>query len=186
MKWRKLNNILHRDFGYFFAALTIVYAISGISLNHLVDSGWNANYIVENKNFNVSLPSDKTQITKNLIIDLLKKNGEENVFRKFYYPTETTLKVFIKDGTMLIDLTTGKCEIERLHRRPFFHQFNFLHYNSARKLWTWFADLFAVGLILLAVTGLFVLKGKNGITGRGAWMTALGIIIPLVLFFLYY
>jgi hypothetical protein len=40
-------------------------------------------------------------------------------------------------------------------------------------------------LILLAVTGLFILGGKNGISGRGAWLTALGIIIP-ALFLIFY
>ena len=40
-------------------------------------------------------------------------------------------------------------------------------------------------LLVLAITGLFVLKGKNGITGRGAWLTGIGILIPLVFLLLY-
>jgi len=40
-------------------------------------------------------------------------------------------------------------------------------------------------LIILAFTGLFILKGKNGITGRGAWLVSAGIIIPLVFLFMY-
>ena len=43
MKWRKWNNILHRDLGYLFFGLTIIYVISGISLNH--KHNWNPNYI---------------------------------------------------------------------------------------------------------------------------------------------
>ncbi|WP_319228034.1 hypothetical protein [Draconibacterium orientale] len=37
MKIRKLLRILHRDFGYFIVAMTIVYAVSGIYLNHRHD-----------------------------------------------------------------------------------------------------------------------------------------------------
>jgi len=64
--------------------------------------------------------------------------------------------------------------------------FSFLHYNSIKKLWTWFADLFALSLIFLAVSGLFILRGRNGITGRGAWLTALGMGVPLLFLILYF
>lgn len=42
------------------------------------------------------------------------------------------------------------------------------------------ADIYAVVLLILAVTGLFVLKGKKGITGRGAWLTGAGILVPVI------
>jgi hypothetical protein len=38
--------------------------------------------------------------------------------------------------------------------------------------------VYAVSLILLAVTGLFVLKGRHGITRRGGWLTAAGVVLP--------
>jgi hypothetical protein len=37
----------------------------------------------------------------------------------------------------------------------------------------------------MAITGMFVLKGKNGILKRGAWLTLVGIILP-ALFLLFY
>ena len=43
----------------------------------------------------------------------------------------------------------------------------------------------ALALGVLAVTGLFVLKGKKGITGRGAWLSALGVVVPFVFLWLY-
>jgi hypothetical protein len=49
----------------------------------------------------------------------------------------------------------------------------------------WFSDVYAAALALLAVTGLFVLKGKQGIKGRGAWLTASGVIVPLILAWLF-
>ena len=50
---------------------------------------------------------------------------------------------------------------------------NFL--NHAKKLWTWFADLYVLALFFLALTGIFVLLEKKGITGRGAWFTGAGV-----------
>ena len=47
------------------------------------------------------------------------------------------------------------------------------------------ADAYAFSLAVLAVTGLFVLKGRKGITGRGAWLTGAGIAIPLLFLFFY-
>ena len=46
-------------------------------------------------------------------------------------------------------------------------------------------DTTTLALIVVAVTGLFVLKGKKCITGRGAWLTGLGIVVPLVFLFMY-
>ena len=40
--------------------------------------------------------------------------------------------------------------------------------------------------MLLAITGLFILKGKNGITRRGAWLTALGIVVPIIFLLINY
>ena len=42
------------------------------------------------------------------------------------------------------------------------------------------AGYLAVGLILMAVTGMFVLKGRTGITGRGAWLVSAGVLLPVV------
>ena len=41
-----------------------------------------------------------------------------------------------------------------------------------------FLNVVFIALIALALTGLFVLKGSKGITGRGAWLTLLGCAIP--------
>jgi hypothetical protein len=86
---------------------------------------------------------------------------------------------------MEVDLASGEAYVEKLRRRPIFFESNYLHYNRPRALWTWFSDFYAGGLVVLAITGLFILKGKNGIKGRGAWLTAIGLAIPLG-FLIYY
>ena len=44
MKLRRLIIATHRDIGYFFAGLTVLYAISGVAVNHIDD--WNPNYVI--------------------------------------------------------------------------------------------------------------------------------------------
>jgi hypothetical protein len=52
-------------------------------------------------------------------------------------------------------------------------------------LWTWFSDLFAFSLILLAVSGLIMVRGKKGITGKNGLLFAAGIVIPLIFLMIY-
>ena len=44
----------------------------------------------------------------------------------------------------------------------------------------------ALYFLTLAVTGLFVIRGKKGIKGRGAWLATTGILIPLLFLWLYF
>jgi hypothetical protein len=54
-------------------------------------------------------------------------------------------------------------------------------------LWKWFSDIFCVAFIIIAVSGLFIIRsGKNSIKGwKGAGYTVIGILIPLILFLMY-
>ena len=181
--WRKYNRAIHRDLGYLFFAMTVIYALSGIALNHINE--WNPSYIITNKTVMLAPVSNPEALTKKNISDLLVACGESPKFKKYYMPSDNTLKIFVDGGTVMIDIQTGEAIVERINRRPIFHTVNFLHYNPGRW-WTWVSDIFAGSLILLAFTGLFILKGKNGITRRGAVLTLLGILIPVVFLILYY
>jgi hypothetical protein len=74
--------------------------------------------------------------------------------------------------------------IQRISKRPLFYQLNLLHYNPGRW-WKYFSDIFCISLITVTITGLFLVKGKNGITKRGAVLTLAGILLPLLFLFIY-
>jgi hypothetical protein len=57
---------------------------------------------------------------------------------------------------------------------------NQLHLNAPKGAWTIIADIYAIGLIVMALTGMFVLKGRTGITGRGAWLVGAGVLLPVL------
>lgn len=181
MNWRKWNRVIHRDLGYFFTGVTIIYAISGIALNHLDD--WNPNYSVDYYEFTTEIPKTKKEVTEKMIFNLLEDLEEKENYKKYYFPNEQKLKVFLEEGNLVLDLNKGIGAVEKLKKRSFFYEANYLHYNP-QYWWTWYSDIYAGSLILIVISGLFIARGKNGITGRGAWFTAIGVLIPLL--FLYF
>ena len=183
MKLRKLNRVLHRDLGYFFAGMIIIYSISGIALNHIHQ--WNPNYIISKTEIEVNIPQDPSSIDIEFLSSLLTEWEVGNPM-SFYYPQDSQLRIFIKNGTVNINIETGEGYIETIRRRPIFREVNFLHYNTPRKWWTAFSDIFAVSLIVITITGLFMINGKNGLKRRGGLLLIAGLILPLVALLLYY
>jgi hypothetical protein len=174
-KWRRWNNILHRDIGYFCVALTVIYAISGVAVNHIHD--WNPNYKIERaeETFEPFPVSDKATMVAHLV-DVLELPLPDETFR----PAPETVQLFYDGWSVLAHALEGKAIVERPRDRFLLRDANYLHLNHARGLWTWFADVYAILLLLLAVTGMFVLKGKKGLSGRGKWFVAAGLVLPAV------
>jgi hypothetical protein len=176
VNWHKWNRILHRDLGYFFFGMTVIYSLSGIALNHIND--WNPSYIVTQEKVRWQSSNSESQVSKQDVLEFLRAQQEENNYKNHYHPGEDRLKIFLKNGSIELDLKTGAGIMEKIKRRPLFYEINFLHYNP-KGLWTWFSDAFCVGLILVAISGLFILRGKTGIKGRGALFGGIGLVISL-------
>lgn len=177
INWRKINNILHRDVGYFFFGMTVIYSLSGIALNHISD--WDPNYIIENRQVVVDRAALAPGMSKAEVSEMMRQASLNYKLKNHYYPHSEVLKVFVEGGSVTLNIRTGTGNLEIVRRRPVFFEVNYLHYNHTKALWTWFSDLFAGGLIVLAITGLFVLRGKNGLKGRGVWFALAGLLIPL-------
>lgn len=178
---RKWSRILHRDIGFFFVGASIIYGISGIALNHLND--WNPNYFVSVKKYNSS-SHFKEGASKKDIAQWVTKQDTKGKYKTHYYPQKNKAKIYLTNNTTLfLDLNNGNVVMEKLKRRPIFYQSNLLHYNP-NVWWTWFSDTFAISLILFAITGILMIKGKKGITGRGGIYVALGILIPIIILFI--
>ena len=62
--WRKLNNALHRDVGYLVVGLTIVYAVSGLAVNHRAD--WNPSYRTGRRTLRIA-PIDAIRAVEDLM-----------------------------------------------------------------------------------------------------------------------
>ena len=171
---RKWLRTIHRELSYVFAGMLLVYAISGIALNH--KATFNSQYRIERTEY--LLPSDGS------LNDWLAQCNMQGKEIQHYNPDSTTLKVFLKgNSTLTVDLTTHIGVLEQVKKRPVLGSLSKLHYNPG-KAWTWFSDIFAGAMVLLTLTGLFLVKGKHGLWGIGGIELAIGILIPLLFIFL--
>lgn len=181
---RKWMRVIHRDLSYIFSGVLVIYAVSGIVMNHR--DTINPNFSVERKEYVITeaLPAQK-DFTRNDVIKLLEPLGETKNLTKHYFPKAGQMKVFLKGGSnLIVDINTGKAVYESVTRKPIISAMTKLHYNPG-KWWTWFSDAFAVGLIIITLTGIFMLKGKKGIVGRGGIELIAGILIPLIFLFFF-
>ena len=111
---------------------------------------------------------------------LLKQYGEEDHYKKYYFPDDDNLKVFIDNGSVLVNMPSKSGYIEKISKRPLFYEINFLHYNPG-KWWIWFSDAFCAGLIIVSISGLFIIaKSKASLTRRGIWFILAGLILPIL------
>jgi hypothetical protein len=156
--------------------LTLIFAVSGIAVNHVED--WNPNYNISKTIFHIP-PLSAEDLDQVVSIVLNHLNIEESPQSSFRASPEV-LQIFLENKKIELNLSSGKGVYEVVQKRFLLYSFNFLHLNHAKGWWTWFSDIYAVLLIFLAISGMFVLKGKNGLTGRGKWFVVLGILIPIV------
>ena len=176
MKLRKLIIATHRDVGYFFAGLTVLYAISGIAVNHIND--WNPNYVIRREAVEIGvMPFGSADELGAIVLDRM---GITERPRSAVRMSPEQLKVFLNQRTLTISMPDGRVIDEYARRRYAFFEVNYLHLNHGKGFWTWFADIYAVGLLVLACTGIFILPGKKGLGGRGRWLLIAGLAIPIV------
>lgn len=162
--------------GYLCVALTLVYAISGVAVNHVGD--WNPSYKIEReeRGFEAIEVADRDRMVRQLVERLDLPPEPIDSFR----PSPQVVEIFYEGFSVRANATKGEAVIERRAERTFFYELNLLHLNVPKGAWTLIADLYAVMLALLAITGIFVLKGSKGLAGRGKWWIALGFVVPLL------
>ncbi|HAW53242.1 MAG TPA: hypothetical protein DCX54_13090 [Flavobacteriales bacterium] len=173
---RKLNIATHRDLGYFFSSLIIIYCLSGIALNHVDE--WNPDFII-NKTV-ISL--DRVYVQREIGPQIIKELGNlvgKNTYKVYDFPTPDQVKIYYDNASFHVNFRTGTGIYESVERRPLFYESNLFHRNSI-KGWKWVADIFALLLIAINITGLFILKGKYGLKRRGVWLISAGILPPLI------
>ncbi|MBN1968018.1 MAG: PepSY-associated TM helix domain-containing protein [Candidatus Delongbacteria bacterium] len=179
--WRKWNLIIHRDLGFLFFGMTLIYAISGIAINHNKD--WNPNYKVDSEVMDITL--HKGEISDAYCNDLLVNIDSELQYKRFYFPNDSILRIIFNGGNLSINIESGDGVLTKTVVRPLLKQMNYLHYNPVRS-WTWFSDIYAVSLILLAISGIIITRGKKGLVGRGGAYLLVGIIIPIIYVYIYH
>ena len=177
----KLNRTLHRDIGFLCIGFTLLFAISGIALNHIED--WNPNYIINR--VEIKIPDLKVKVEeKDFDQNFISSQKIKVSKRASVWSSPSEYKLFFKDNsTATFLLNEEKAIYETIRPRPILKSFNDLHLNNVKQWWVWVSDIYAVCLIYLALSALFMIKGKYGMKGRGGVLTLIGFIIPIALIF---
>lgn len=177
-RWRAWLRALHRDVGYLVVGLTFVYAISGIAINHIED--WNPNFDAVSRQHQVTLPlpaGDEETVARH-VLDELGIAGE--VDYTYYDPgIQLDIELAANNHTIKVDLATGQAFEDLEQPRFFLRVANWLHYNRGKAAWTYVADGYAILLLFLATSGLFMLRGRKGLIGRGAIIVLIGAAVPI-------
>ena len=90
------------------------------------------------------------------------------------------MKVFIESGELAINPSTGEGVLRYLEQRPLIFEMNKLHKATLGTTWKWVSDLMALVLLFVAISGIFLLKGKRGFLRWGVWWLVTGFVVPLV------
>lgn len=75
MNWRKWNRWLHRELGYLFFGMSIIYGLSGIALNHHVARHWNPGVVSGSESFPYPSTLLRASVDRNTIEEILEITG---------------------------------------------------------------------------------------------------------------
>ncbi len=180
-RFRKYCRVVHRELSYVFAGMLLVYAVSGIALNH--KDSFNSQYSITRTEYQL-VPTSREAVVQGVVDEWLTQCGVGGQEIQHYFPDNTTLKVFLKgNSSLVVDLSTGHGVLEQVRKRPLMGSLSKLHYNPG-KVWTYFSDIFAGAMVVVVLSGLVMLKGRHGLFGIGGVEFLIGIIIPLLCIFL--
>jgi uncharacterized protein len=166
---------IHRDVGYSAVGLTVVYATSGLAINHIADWDPNFTHATATHELRGPLPEDEQAASKQVLAELGVRDTPKEVYRE-----GDELEVLFDRRTLHVTVASGHVVDEAREPRPLLRVANWLHYNRGKKAWTSFADAYAGALLFLALSGMFMLPGRKGLLGRGAVFVLLGAAIPIV------
>jgi hypothetical protein len=172
-RWRGWLRAVHRDFGYLAVGFTLIYAVSGLAINHIAD--WDPNFTSSEKTItippiDVDLPDDAAV---KIVTDAAGTGKPDDVFR-----AGDEIRLSYSSGAQVTAIG-DTLTVQARKPRFFLRVANWLHYNRGKKAWTYMADVYAIMLLYLAISGIFMIKGRLGLRWRGAILISLGVGVPL-------
>ncbi|UQA60305.1 hypothetical protein [Polyangium aurulentum] len=174
-QWRGLLRSVHRDAGNLAVGLTLVYAASGLAVNHIAD--WDPNFTSYQTTHELGGPleGDDQAVAGRVMERLGVKDKPSDVYRA----SDEQLEITLDRRTLHVNTKTGRVLDEGDKPRFLLRLANWLHLNRGKKAWTYVADGYAGVLLLLAFSGMFMLPGRKGLLGRGGIFVLVGVAVPV-------
>jgi hypothetical protein len=167
---------LHRDAGYLVVGLTLVYALSGLAVNHIKDWDPSFQQVEVTHQVPLPLPAVDDAASRHVLAALGVRDEPREVYRR----SESDLDIVFDQRTFHVNTKTGAVLEEGQKPRPLLRAANWLHLNRGKKAWTYVADAYALLLLFLALGGLFMIPGRKGLIGRGGVLAAAGAAVPIL------
>jgi hypothetical protein len=173
-RWRAWLRSLHRDVGYFAVGFTMLYAMSGIAMNHIDD--WDPNFRASEISHKIAPLTDEmsdADATARVIAATGLASKVSDVFR-----AGDEVRLTFASGekaTAITDTVTVQYRRDRF----FFRVADWLHATRGKQAWKYISDAYAVLLLYLAISGIFMIKGRLGLRWRGTSLIALGLALPI-------
>jgi hypothetical protein len=169
-RWRGWLRAIHRDFGYVAVGFTVIYALSGLAINHIKD--WDPNFTSSEVTMRIAaIPDDVPDA------EAVRRVTTASAWPPTACFAPATNCAVVRDGASVTS-SAIKSPCRSAPARFFLRVANWLHYNRGKKAWTYVADVCAFMLLCLAISGIFMIKGRLGFKWRGAALISLGVGVP--------
>jgi hypothetical protein len=174
-RWRAWLRAVHRDVGYLAIGFTVIYAISGIAQTHIADWG-DVSYKASVRTLAIAAIPDSVadDVAIQRVADAAGLGVPATKLR-----AGDEIRLAYADGTQVTAIGT-QVTVQGRERRAFIGLANWLHKARGKKAWKYIADAYALLLLYLAGSGIFMIKGRLGFRWRGAVVIATGIAVPVL------
>ncbi|MEO8549805.1 MAG: PepSY-associated TM helix domain-containing protein [Kofleriaceae bacterium] len=174
-RWRAWLRAIHRDFGYLAIGFTVIYAVSGIAQNHIEEWG-DVSYKATERVITIpEIPDSAPEIVAvKAVADAVNlgvPTGHTRAGDEIRLEYATGMKVTAIGRTVTI---------QTRERRAFIGLANWLHTARGKKAWKYISDAYAVLLLYLAISGIFMIKGRLGLRWRGTILISTGFAVPVL------
>jgi hypothetical protein len=173
-RWRAWLRAVHRDIGYLAVGFTVIYAMSGIAMNHIDD--WDPNFHATEITRTIA-PIGAELSDAEATRRIAEAAGASGAIDDLYRAGDE-VRLSYQNGTKLTAIG-DTLTVQRRRDRLFFRVADWLHATRGKQAWKFIADLYAGLLLYLAISGIFMIKGRLGLRWRGAALIALGLAAPL-------
>ena len=196
-KKKSFSNImrsLHRDLGYFVIGLTLIYTITGIVLSGRALGWLEQTYVIEK---NLAKYITKTEFIEKLELSFkeldsksdipisIMKSANKNIKRfKFLEEKDNILYFKARSNNINYDTKSGNVIYQYISYPPYLKSVISAHKASHEKLWFYLAILYSIILSFLAISAMFMVKGKFGFKRRGIYFMLAGIFLVLIFLFI--
>ena len=173
-RWRGYLRAFHRDFGYLAIGFTVIYAISGIAQNHIEDWG-DVSYTSYEQTLTIAPIADSVPDAQAIqrIVDAVGLGPPTSTLR-----AGDEIRLEYASGAK-VSAIGDRITVQGRSSRFFIGAANWLHRARNKHAWKYVADAYAVLLLYLAISGIFMIKGKLGFKWRGMILISIGVAVPV-------